>query len=203
MLAQRGQVVWRAVSLIRCQSVHREDRVPGGDHAVPFDLGEDRGGGYRSGQRVTVDDRLLGKFTIEFYGIDEKMARRRRQLLDRMQHCEARSLINIDLIDAGGIDSGNGPGDGVLTNEGREFFATLGRKQFRIAQAANTVCGIENDGGGHNWAEQRSAADFIDSGNMPRARGPRSHLKFQSATQFFQKSQFGGRGRETVRFRTF
>ncbi len=34
-----------------------------------------------------------------------------------------------------------------------EFFAALSRDQFRIAQAANAVCRVENDGGGYYRAE--------------------------------------------------
>ncbi len=170
-----------------------KDRVPGGDHAVPFDLRNDGGGGDGGRERVAVNDRLLGKLAIESDGIDQKIARRRRKLLHGMKHRKARSLVDIDLIDAGGIHCGNGPGDGMLANQKREFFAALGREQFGIAQAANAVCRIvvliEDHGGSYYRAEQRSAADFIDSGNAFRARSPSPLFKLKSAAQFFQQAQ--------------
>jgi hypothetical protein len=132
-----------------------------------------------------MNDGLLGKIAIESDGIDQKIARGRRQLLNRMQHGEARSLVDIDLIDAGGIDGGNGPGDGMPANLKREFFAALGREQFGIAQAANAVGRVEDHGGGYDWAEQRSAANFIDSGNVFGARGPRPLFKIERTAQFF------------------
>src|ERR1700730_18722094 len=86
-----------------------------------------------------MNDRLLGEFTIKSDCVDQKIACRRRQLLDRMQHCEARSLVDIDLVDAGGIHGGNGPSDAMLANQESEFFTALGGEQFRIAQATNAI----------------------------------------------------------------
>ena len=139
-----------------------------------------------------MNDRLLGKLAIESDCIDQKIARRRRQLLNRTQHGEARSLVNIDLIDAGGIDGGNGPSDAMPANQEREFFAAFGRKQLGIAQPANAVCRvvvlIEDHGSRYDGAEQRSTADFIDSGNELRARSPSPLFKFKSAAQLFQET---------------
>jgi len=47
-----------------------------------------------------------------------------------MQHGHARSLINIDLIDARGIDGGDRPGDGALANEERQLLAFFGGNEF-------------------------------------------------------------------------
>ena len=44
-LAQGGEVARRAVSLVRGQAIHRKDGVPGGDHAIAFDLCENGSGG--------------------------------------------------------------------------------------------------------------------------------------------------------------
>jgi hypothetical protein len=102
-----------------------------------------------------------------------------------MQHGEARSLVDIDLVDARGIHGGDGPGDAMLANQEREFFATLGGEQFGIAQAANAVRRvvvlIKDNGGRYDGAEQRSAANFIDSGNIRRARSPSPLFKFKGA----------------------
>src|ERR1700676_1832919 len=130
MLAQGCEMVWRTVSLVRGQAIHGKDRVPGGDHAVTFDLRNDGGGGDGGRERVAMNDRSLGKLAIDSDCIDKKIARRWRQLLNRMQHGEARSLIDVDLIDASGIHGGDGPGDGMLANQERKFFAALGREQL-------------------------------------------------------------------------
>jgi hypothetical protein len=147
-----------------------------------------------------MNDRLLGKLAIEPDGIDQKMACRRRQLLHRMQHGEARSLVDIDLIDAGGIHGGDGPGDAMLANQEREFFAAFGGEQFRIAQAANAVRGVENDGGSHDGPN----SDPRPTSSTPAtccARGPGPLFKIQSAAQFFQQAQLGGGGGNSLCFR--
>ncbi len=140
------------------------------------------GGGSDGGrERVAVNDRLLGKVAIESDCVYEKATRCRRQLLNRMQHGETRSLVDIDLIDACGIHGGNGPGDAMLANQERQFFAALGGKQLGIAQAANAVCRvvvlIEDDSSRYDGAEQRSATDFIDSSNVSRTRRPSALFK--------------------------
>jgi len=74
-----------------------------------------------------------------------------------MKHRKPRSLVDIDLIDAGRIHCGNGPGDGMPANQAREFLAALGREQFGIAQATNAVCRvvilIEDYGGSYDGTE--------------------------------------------------
>ena len=69
-----------------------------------FDLRENRRGGDRGGECVAMNDRLLRKITIDPHGVDQKMVCCGRQLLHRKAHGEARRLIDVDLIDAGGID---------------------------------------------------------------------------------------------------
>jgi len=130
-----------------------------------------------------VNDGLLGKAAIEFDGIDEKEVRSGREFLNRMQHGESRGLIDIDLIDAGGIDRGNRPGEAMTANDERELFAAVGRKEFGIAQAANAMCRVEDDSRGNDWAKERSAANFIDSGKVERAFGPSALFKFQGAAK--------------------
>jgi len=39
-------------------------------------------------------------------------------------------MVDIDLIDARGINGGNRPRDGMLPNQRRQLFALLNRKQF-------------------------------------------------------------------------
>ena len=116
-----------------------------------------------------MNDRLLREFTVEPHGIDQKMVCVHWQQPHCVQHGQTRRLVNIDLIDSPGIDGGNSPRDAMRTNADRESFATLGREQFRIPQAANAVGGVKNHSGGHYGTEERPAAHFIDSGNMLRS----------------------------------
>jgi len=197
-LAQSGEVVWSAISLVRGETVHRENRIPGGDHAVAFHLGENGSGGDGGRERVAVNDGLLGKGAIEFDGINEKIVGSGCEFLNRMQHGEARGLIDIDLIDAGGIYRSHRPGDGVMANEPRELFAALGRKQLGIAQAANAMCRVEDDSRGNDWAKERSAANFIDSGKVERALGPSALFEFEGAAKLVQKAQLDCGGRQAL-----
>lgn len=180
--------------------------MPRGDHAIPLDFGNDGGGSDGHRERIAVNDWLLRKFAIKSHSIHQKVACRRRQLLNSMKHCKTRSLVDIDLIDAGGIHSGNCPSDAMLANQEREFFAALGGEQFGIAESPNAgrgiVVSIENDGSCDHWTEQRPAAHFIDSGNILCAGVPRPLFKLKSAAQFFQQAQLGSGSRNLVSIRT-
>lgn len=101
MFAQGRQVARRAVSLVGGQAIDRKDRIPGRDHAIAFDFGDDRGGGDGGRERVAMNNVSLGKVAIEFHGVDQEIAGGGRQLLDGMEHGETRCLVDIDLIDAG------------------------------------------------------------------------------------------------------
>src|SRR5277367_3896592 len=126
------------------------------------------------------------------------MIRRGNQLPNGVQHGQTRGLIDIDLIDARGINGGDGPGNATFTNEEIQLFSALGGKEFRIAQTSNAACDIvvrvKDDRRSYYGTEERSAADFIDSGDELCTGSPCALFKFQGATEFFQKTQFGGRG---------
>lgn len=113
-----------------------------------------------------MNDFALWNFAIDLHGVDKKISRLRCQLLNGVQHRQARGMVNIDLVDAGGIHRGDGPRDGMFADADGEFFATFRGQEFRIAQTANAVGGIEDHSGRHDRAEERSAADLIDSGNQ-------------------------------------
>ena len=72
-------------------------------------------------------------------------------------------------------------------------FATIGRQEFGVPQAADAICSIEDDRSSDDRSEQRTTADFIDTGNQSRARIPRFLLEAQCATQTLQQAQLGGR----------
>src|SRR5271156_4279292 len=97
---QRREMLRRAIALMRSQAVLGEDRIPLAHHAVALHLGENRSRRDRSGKRITMNDGLLGKRTIQANGIDQKMVRSRLKPHHRLAHRDARCLINIDLVDA-------------------------------------------------------------------------------------------------------
>ena len=72
----------------------------------------------------------------------------------RFAHSHTRGLVDIDLIDAGSVDRGNRPGDGMLANSFRQNFTPLRRQQLGIAQTANAVRGIEDHSRGNYRSEQ-------------------------------------------------
>src|SRR6267378_2777608 len=77
-----------------------------------------------------------------------------------------------------------------------QHFAALGQKQFGIAQAANTVVSIENNGSSYHRTEERPAAHFIDASHHARTRCPCPLFIAQSTTQPLEQAQLGRRRRE-------
>jgi hypothetical protein len=77
-----------------------------------------------------VNDWLLWNFMIEPHGIDQQVIGSGVQKQDCFVHCGARCVVNIDLVDAGSVDSRNGPRDGVFANALCENLALFSRKQL-------------------------------------------------------------------------
>src|SRR6266851_6747635 len=111
-------------------------------------------------------------------------------------HDQPRRVIDVDLVNASGINGGNCPSHRVFPNALGQHFAALGQKQFGIAQAANTVVSIENNGSSYHRTEQRPAAHFIDASHHGRTRCPCPLFIAQSTTQPLEQAQLGRRGRE-------
>ena len=98
-------------------------------------------------------------------------------------------MINIYLVNAGGVNGRNRPNDGVFTNAFGKHFSPLREQQFRIAKASNSITGIQNNGCGYNRAKQRSAAYLVDACNQFRSGSPRYFFVLQSASQPLQQAQ--------------
>ena len=73
ILAQRGDVMRSAVALVGGESVHGEHRVPLSDQPIAFDFSDDRCGGNRGRERVTVNYRTLRMFTVESQSVYEQV----------------------------------------------------------------------------------------------------------------------------------
>ncbi len=77
----------------------------------------------------------------------------------------AGRLINVDGIDHGGVNGGDGESDGALADALGEDFAALGFELLAIVETADGAIGGKDDGGGDDGAEEGAAADLIDPGN--------------------------------------
>ena len=73
---------------------------------------------------------------------------------DRLTHGQTRSLVNVDLIDARGIDRSYRPGDSVLADPFRQHLTPFRRQQLGIAQASHAILRIEDDGGSDHGTKQ-------------------------------------------------
>src|SRR5579863_5478668 len=178
--AKRFDVFGREVALVAGEAVLWEDAVPFGEAGVAFDFRENGGGGDGAAADVAADEGELGRGKVECEGVDEEIVAGRVQLFHGKLHGEAGGLVNIDAVDFEGVDGGDSPGDGTLANERGEGFAALGSELFAVAEAADGAARGENDGGGVDGTEQRTAADFIDAGDGTIAE--RGGLTFEEST---------------------
>jgi hypothetical protein len=72
---------------------------------------------------------------------------------DGFPHGNARSLVDVDLIDASSVNGGNGPGDTMFANTFSQNLAPFCKQQFGVAQSANAIVRIEDDSRSNDWAE--------------------------------------------------
>src|SRR5512146_2002616 len=98
-------------------------------------------------------------------------------------------MIDVDLVDASNVHSGNGIRDGVRTNTLVESIAVSFGKKLGITQAANSIRRIENTSGRNDGSEERSATNFIYARYEFCAGRPREFLKFQSALETLEEPQ--------------
>lgn len=163
--AQRFEVVGRGVALILREAILRIKLIELVHAAIAIDFGEDGCRGNRDGARVAMDDRFLLDGQIEFDRIEQKVIGKRTQLRNSGNHRLAAGLINVPRVDAAGIDFGDGPAERVFANAFCEFDAAFGREFLGIVEAHDSALGIEDHGGGEDWAEEGAAASFIETGD--------------------------------------
>src|SRR5215469_13664956 len=112
-----------------------------------------------------MDDVGLGTVPVDANSVDQEMIGSRHELLDGPAHGEKRRPIDVELVDPGYVDGGNGVSDGVAFDALGQLFASRLIEQFGIAQALDAVVGLEDHGGGNDGAEQRASANFVHAGN--------------------------------------
>src|SRR5205823_8942130 len=109
-----------------------------------------------------------------------------------------RGLVDVDLVDAGGVHRGDGPRDGALADTLRQNLAPLGGQELGIAQSLDAVRGVEDDGGGDHGTEERAAADFVYAGYELRASIPCALLVARGALQPLEQAELGRSLRERL-----
>ena len=103
--------------------------------AVAVDLGDDGGGGDGERERVAVDEAGLGAGVVEPHGVDEEMVGGDGEGADGGEHGEARGLVDVDAVDGGGVDLGDGSGECGGADEAVEGFALWGCQLFGVAES--------------------------------------------------------------------
>ena len=167
--AQGFEVVRCRVAFVVREAVVGIELVPFVEEPVARDLREDGSRGDRYGARVAFDERALLDQQIEAHRVDQEIVGRERELRDGLGHRLAAGLIDVPGVDAARIGLRDSPCERMFTNAACEGFAALGRELLRVIQADNAASGIEDDSGGDNGAEERTAARFIESGDAPPA----------------------------------
>ena len=117
-----AEVLRGGVSLVRGEAVAGMRGVERREEAVAVDLGDDGGGGDGERERVAVDEAGLraGVGKVErsrLHGVDEQVVWRDGEGADGGQHGEARGLVDVDAVDGGGVDLGDGEGEGGGADE--------------------------------------------------------------------------------------
>jgi hypothetical protein len=203
MLTQRREVMRRAVALVGSEPVYRKHRIPFANHAIAFDLGQDGSGSDGRRKRITMNDGLLRQFAIQAYGIDQQMVGAGIEPQHRLTHCDTRGLVDINLVDAGGVHRGDGPSDSVLADALGQYLAAFRAQQLGIAQSSNAISGIEDDSGSNYRSKQRAPSDLVHPRHQMRAQPPGFFLILQRATQLLEQAKLGGGRREWFLGREF
>ena len=92
-------------------------------------------------------------------------------------HSLTASLVDVPGVDSLSINFGDGPSESVLVDTHGKFRTAFSGKFFRVIETNNAALGIENDRGGNDWAEERAAAGFIETGDAHPAKLPRLSLE--------------------------
>lgn len=201
MVTQGGEVFGGTVSFVAGKIEMGIVRRQVSNQLVAVDLGDDGSGGDGSTAGVAVDDAGLreariGGGEVDDHGVHKEMVRQLGKPGNCIEHCQPRSVVDIDPVDGLHINRRDGDADSVLMDAGSKSFTGRLRDQFRIAQAADAVVGRKNDGCSDDGAEEASATDFIDPGDQFCSLRPSQLLKFTGAFQGLEQAQLGCRQRE-------
>ena len=175
--AERFEVNRSAVAFVLGETVTREIGVEAVEARVAMRFGEDGGSGDGNAARVSFDEGFLFDENVELHCVDQEIVGNDGKLLERGGHGLAAGLINVPGVDAGGINFGDSPRDGVFTNAKSEFRTMIGRNFFGVVETDNAALGVEDNGGGNDRAEKSAATGFVNAGDARPAEFARGSLK--------------------------
>ncbi len=116
--------------------------------------------------------RVCGAGVVELHGVDEQVVGGDGEGADGGEHGEARGLDDVDAVDGGGVDFGDGDGERGGADEAVEGFALRVGELFGVleAGAGEIVEALgQDDGGGDDGAEEAAAAHLVDAGDRAKA----------------------------------
>src|SRR5256885_10767643 len=140
--AERFEVNGSAVTFVLGETVAGEIGVEFIEACIAVSFGKNGGGGDGNAARVSFDKTFLFDENVELHGVDQEIVWNDGKLLKCRGHGLAAGLIDVPGVDAGGINFGDGPRQGVFANAQSEFTAAFGRKFLGIVQADYAALGI-------------------------------------------------------------
>ena len=142
------------ISLIRIESVLRENLVPSIQAGVALHLSKNGRRRNALRKRVTVYQGALRLRDIHGDGVHQQKISRGLESIDGAAHGQAGGLQDIQVIDLIDVCRGYGPRDGALADAAGQGVPALGGKNFAVPQAANRPVGREDYRARIYWAEE-------------------------------------------------
>ncbi len=178
MAVDRGKMRWGSVAFVLRKAVFRKLRIELNHHAVAGDFGHDAGGGDREALCVAFDDALrFAAQPANRTAINQSQIGNRVDLRDGFGHGFPGGLQNVDFINNVGPDDGKpDTGEATALKLFKKMFAHLLREDFRVGESGEDSraavfkrFALESDGGGHDWAGERTSASLVDPSNKKEA----------------------------------
>jgi hypothetical protein len=108
---------------------------------------------------------------VDAHGVDEEMIWRGGEAGDGVEHGKAGGLVDVDVVDGGGVDFCDGDGESEGLNFREEALSLGCGELLGVAEALECGFSREDDGSGDDGTEEGSATDFIDPGDESGSLG--------------------------------
>jgi hypothetical protein len=200
VVGEGSAVLGGGIALVGGEAVLGVEEVEVSHEGVAVDFGDDGGGGDGEGERVAVEEAGLGAGVgylgeVEEHGVDEEVVGGEGEALDGEEHGEAGGLVDVEAVDGGGVDFGDGEGEGVLADLAVEELALVLGELLGVFEAEAGEGGGargEDDGGGDDGAEEGSSTDFVDTGDEGEAVVAEGLLGGVGADELLEHLLLGG-----------
>ena len=142
-----------SVTFVLAEAILGELRTKVTHDAVARDLGDDAGGSDAKTDAITIDNRRLRKWKMDYrQPVDQDVLGRLNQGFDRQAHGAVTRAQNVDPIDLDGINNTDSPSQfGISDQFAIDFLAQFRRKLFGVIQATMTKFFGENDCRRDDW----------------------------------------------------